>query len=117
VSLRRVGISDSSPSTARFQIDRTGIPALEAEFVVRHLGGNMYDVRGTIENGPSRVFSYCLPESAPVLVPKAPRLAQEVATFLLDALERRLGSDLLRTELRRPSTTRERTTSSAPAVA
>lgn len=90
---------------------------MEAEFTVRHLGGNVYEIQGIIENGPSQVFSYCLSEITPLLVPKAPRLAQEAATFVLDALERRLGSDLLRTELRRPSTTRERAGSSASAVA
>jgi hypothetical protein len=117
ISLRRVKASAPPSSTARFQIDRAGHLTLEAEFIVRHLGGNMYEIAGTIEEGPSRAFTYCLPDPMPLLAPKAPRLAQDVAAFLLDALERRLGSDLLRTELRPPSTTPERSGSSASAAA
>lgn len=111
ISLQRVADPESSSSTVRFQIKRAGVPALEAEVSVRHLGGNMYDVRGTIEDGPTQGFSYCLPESGPLPLSKAPRLAQEVAAFFLDVLERRLGSELLRAELGR------RSAPSAPSVA
>lgn len=112
--LQCVDQTEPLSSTVRLQIDRAGLPVLQASFSIRHVGGNMYDVQGAVEDGPSRSFSYCLPDPAPLLAPKAPRLAQDVAGFLLDALEQRLGRDLLRSELRRSSTTAGRTLLTAP---
>lgn len=94
--LRRVVAAPSSPPTMHVQFDRPDHRSLEAAFVIRHVGGNMYEVRGEIEDLPTRSFSYCLPDPAPLLVPAAPTLSREMAVFLLDALERQVGRDLLR---------------------
>jgi len=105
ISLERV--EETTASTVTFRLDREDLPPIWAHFVVRHVGGNVYDVRGTIENGPSQSFTYSLPESSPPHIPQAPTLAREVAAFLLDAMESRLGTDLLRGNIR-PSKTPDR---------
>lgn len=98
LSLERV---DADPAaTTGFRLHRADLPELRVHFAIRHVGGNVYDVRGTVEDGPSRAFTYSLPEPVSHVVPRAPRLAREVAAFLLDALERRVGSDRLRDEVR-----------------
>lgn len=109
ISLERVEEGEeTTSSTVTFRLDREDLPPTWAHFAVRHVGGNVYDVRGTIENGPSQSFTYSLPESSPPHIPQAPTLAREVAAFLLDAMESRLGTDLLRGNIR-PSRTPERT--------
>lgn len=100
ISLERIEPPDSSFPTARFRLHRADLPELRVDFEIRHVGGNVYDVKGLIDDGPSRTFTYCLPEPVPQAIPRAPRLAREVSAFLLDALERRLGTDLLRNEVR-----------------
>lgn len=101
ISLERVTLPDDAPSTttARFRLHRVDLPELGIDFEVRHVGGNMYDVQSTIVNGPSQAFTYSLPDAEPRPALRAPRLASEVAAFLLDALERQVGSNLLRTEI------------------
>jgi hypothetical protein len=101
ISLRRVAAGDAFPASVRFRLGRPGGRSLEAAFTIRHVGGNVYDIQGRVDDRPPRSFCYCLPEPAPLLVPEAPRLAGEVAAFLLDALERRVGRDHLRRTVRR----------------
>jgi len=98
LSLERVDPAPT-PTTARFCLHSTDLPGLHVDFEVRHVGGNMYDVQGTIVNGPSRAFTYSLPDSGSRFLPRAPRLAGEVAAFLLDALERQVGSDRLKNQI------------------
>ena len=105
VSLHRIEDPDLPPSTVGLRLDRPGLPSLESQFTVRHLGGNVYELIGEIEDGRSRSFMYCLPDPAPLLVPSAPKLASDVARFLLDEMECRLGRGLLRGEITsRPDT-------------
>lgn len=99
ISLERVP-APTTPSTVTFRLDREDLPPLMAHFTIGHVGGNVYDVEGRVENGPSQSFTYCLPDPDPDSLPQAPHLARKVAAFLLDALERRIGSDLLRHEVR-----------------
>jgi hypothetical protein len=99
VSLERVVDASLPPSTVRFQLHRATRSELRVDFTVRHVGGTVYDVKGSIENGPSRTFTYSLPETTSFSSPRAPHLAQAVASFLLDALEQRMGNDLLRATL------------------
>jgi hypothetical protein len=75
------------------------LPPLEAVFTSRHAGGNVYDVEARIDGRPVRSFGYCLPDPAPLLMPLPVRLAREVAGFLLDELERRVGRDLIRQQI------------------
>jgi hypothetical protein len=103
-------VPDGSSWTVRVQIGNAEAPRLTARFNIRHVGGNMYDVRADVEDGPSTSFCYCLSETEPLLVPKVPHLAWQGAAFLLDTLERRVGRRLLsetalgrRSALHRPS--------------
>ena len=88
-------VPDGSSWTVRVQIGNAEAPRLTAQFNIRHVGGNMYDVRADVEDGPSTSFCYCLSETEPLLVPKVPHLAWQGAAFLLDTLERRVGRRLL----------------------
>lgn len=99
--LDRTVAPDSSPPTVHVRLGRPDVCSLEATLTIRHVGGNVYDVEGRVEDRPPQSFAYCLPEPAPRLVPEAPRLVRDVAAFLLDALERRVGRDLLRRAVRR----------------
>lgn len=97
--MQRVETTDSPPGIC-FRLDDRGLPSLDVRLTVRPLGGNVYEVQGMIEDGPTRTFSYCLPEPAPLLLPSAPRLIPEIATFFLNERERQLGRHLLKTTLR-----------------
>lgn len=105
LSLERSDPPAPVSSTARFHLYRGDLLELRVDFEIRHVGGNVYDVHGRADGGPSQTFTYCLPDSSPPAVPRAPRLAGKVAAFLLDVLERRLGSDQLRNEIRARRTT------------
>lgn len=96
--MQRVEATDSPPGIC-FRLAEREYPSLDVRLTVHPLGGNVYEVKGTIEDGPTRTFSYCLPEPAPLLLPSAPRLIPEITTFLLDAREQQLGRHLLRTTL------------------
>jgi len=100
VSLERMEVPDPAPVTGRFCLQSADLPEIYVDFAIRHIGGNVYDLKGMIEDGPSRTFTYSLPDSDLDQVPQAPLLAREVSSFLLDALERRVGNDLLRTGMR-----------------
>lgn len=100
VSLERTEPPAPAAVTARFRLHSANVPEVCVDFFIRHVGGNVYDLQGTIEDGPSRTFTYSLPDSDVDQVPQAPFLAREVSSFLLDALERRVGNDLLRTGMR-----------------
>lgn len=102
IRLERVDGPEQSPSALIVRLDHPDLPRLHAHFTVRFVGGNMYDVQSVVEDGSSRSFPYCLPESDSGNVPPAPLLTHAVATFLLDAMERRLGSDLLRGKFPEP---------------
>lgn len=102
ISLTRVVDEERLPSTVRFRLHREGFSPLLVDFTIRPVGGTVYDVQGTVENGCRRTFTYSLPEASPLAEPRAPSLAREVTTFLLDALERRLGADFMRAALAAP---------------
>lgn len=114
ISLERVPHPDSSSSSVLFRIDHNDLPPLWAHFTINHVGGTVYDVQATVKNGPSQSFTYSLPDPNSILVPRAPHLAQEVASFLLDALERQVGSDLLRHKTQLLPLQTERSSSASP---
>lgn len=91
-------LPDASPPVG-YRLTPPDLPPLEATFTIRHVGGNVYDVEARVDGRAVQSFCYCLPEPAPLLVPSSPRLARDVAAFLLDELERQLGRDLLRRAL------------------
>ena len=87
--------------TMTVRVDCRGLMRMSVEFAVSHVGGNMYDVLCTVENEATRRFSYSRPVHAGSGLAQAPYLGREIATFLLDQFEKRLGRRLL---LRRSAT-------------
>ncbi len=65
---------------------------------VEHVGGNVYDVFCTIEEGASCRLTYSRPEGAGAPLPLCPRLGRRFSAFVLEELERRLGRWHLRGE-------------------
>jgi len=65
---------------------------------VEHVGGNVYDVFCTIEEGASCQLTYSRPEGADAPLPLCPRLGQTFSAFVLEELEQRLGRWHLRRE-------------------
>lgn len=104
IFLRRMETIAQGSSAVLFQLEGASLSPLEAHVTVRHVGGNMYDLVCSVDGGPSQLFTYSLPTSTPLLVPQAPHLAQKVATFLLDAIERRLGHEQIRNTLQSKKT-------------
>lgn len=94
IALHRTKSPSSSPSTLCFRFDPPDLPALRTTFVVQHVGGNVYDFAGSIENGPTRSFTCSLTETETPFSLEG-TLPPDVAAFLLDALEQRLGRDIL----------------------
>ena len=107
-----VPVPDGPSWSVRVQIGDAEAPPLTATFSIRHVGGNMYDVCADVEDGPSTSFCYCLSETEPLLVPKAPHLAWQGAAFLLDTLERRVGRRLLSETAQGPRSSSPRPSSS-----
>jgi hypothetical protein len=68
---------------------------MDTQIRVSHVGGNVYDVRCTVPDGSSRRCTYSVPGSGTTLSP-APELGRTLGTFLLDELERQIGSRHLR---------------------
>lgn len=77
------------------RVNCRGLIDMSVDFVVTHVGGNVYDVLCTVENEASRRFSYSLPRRTETALSNAPYLGREIAAFLLDQLEKRLGRLLL----------------------
>jgi hypothetical protein len=82
--------------TMSVRVDCRGLMRMSVEFAVTHAAGNMYDVLCTVENEAVRRFSYSRPRRAGPGLSDAPYLGREIATFLVDQFEKRLGRRLLR---------------------
>lgn len=78
----RITYSDQIEMTARIRV----VP----------VGGNVYDIHSTVEEGPSRRFTYSLPGQGGTALSRAPCLGRKLGTFLLKQLEQRVGHHHLR---------------------
>lgn len=76
-------------------VECPGLTQMPARLTIAHAGGNVYDVGCTVDGGASHRFSYSLPGTAGSQLSCMAHVAEEVATFLREALERRLGRILL----------------------
>ena len=85
-----------SPMTLRVQCE--DLFAMDIRVAVEHVGGNVYDVFCTTEEGASCQFTYGCPEDRGSPLPLCPRLGEKCAAFVLDELEQRLGRWHLRKE-------------------
>ena len=73
----------------------------QARFTVRHVGGNVYDVRGGLVGETARAFTCCLPDADEI--PVAPSVGRTIGAFLARELERVVGTQRLRRDDDRPS--------------
>ncbi|MEF8816649.1 MAG: hypothetical protein V5A20_05435 [Salinibacter sp.] len=80
------------------QVQCKGRLGMHLQVTVEHVGGNVYDVFCTIEEGASCQLTYGYPEDAGTPLPLCPRLGRKCAAFVLDELEQRLGRWHLRGE-------------------
>lgn len=95
LALERVDpASADSPMRIRFG-DQAPLQ-MTAQIRVSPVGENVYDVHCAVEEGPSRRFTYSLPERAGTALSRAPCLGRKLGAFLLDELERQIGRRHLR---------------------
>lgn len=66
-----------------------------AQLVVRHAGGNVYDVHCEVGEDASRRFTYSQPHRSGTTISRAPHLGQKLGTFLVEKLEQHLGRRLM----------------------
>ena len=95
VRLRRLDRA-SARQLMRLQIECQGRIRMPVGIAATHVGGNVYDIECSVQEGPSRQFSYSLPGASGVALLQAPCLGRKLGTFLLGELERRLGRQILR---------------------
>jgi hypothetical protein len=69
---------------------------MTAQIRVSPVGEHVYEIHCTVEEGPSRRFTYSLPEQAGTALSRAPCLGRKLGGFLLDELERQIGRRHLR---------------------
>lgn len=94
VKLRRLEDEDANGSTLHVELD-CALLQMAVRIHVTNVGGNVYDVCCSIEEGPSCRFSYSLPAQTGTVLSRAPKLGEKLASFILDELEQQLGRLLL----------------------
>ena len=72
----------------KFELSGTFSP--QAELTIRHTEGNVCEIIGALEEGPSEHFSVCVSAASPN------QSLRTVGTFLLDELQRLVGARVLR---------------------
>lgn len=98
---RKEDSSDGGPSI-QVQLVCSNLIWMPVRFTIRPNGERLYDVECAVEEGPSRQFTYTLPNQGQTEPSRMPSLGQELATFLLDELEERFGQRLLHGPLHPP---------------
>ncbi len=97
VTLRRLDRVAAS-EVMRLRIECRDLVQVRVVVTASHVGGNVYDVKCEIEDGPSRRVTFALPAGAGTALSRAPGLGQTLGDFLLGELERELGRRSLSTE-------------------
>lgn len=105
VSVQILDISSDETLKMRLQVQCRSLTKMPVKLTLKPAGGNIYDVLCTVEDGNSHRFSYSLPGPTETKLSHAPYLGQELATFLREELEKRLGRLLLQSPARRPTQT------------
>lgn len=83
------GSTTGSSDSCMARLETAAGTTCQATFRVRHVGGNVYDVEGRVEDGPPEVFTCCLPDAADV--PVAHRLGRLIGRFLIRGVRNRQG--------------------------
>ena len=104
LDLRPIDKSEElATATVRLVMERPPHLQMSSTLVVRHVGGNVYDVQGLVDDNPETVvsFTHCLSEDARPATTS--HLARDLASYLLDTTERLLGRQFLQDHLRAPT--------------
>lgn len=81
----------------RIRLAYPGHGQMTARIIIRHAGGNVYDVHCEVEEDASRRFTYSRPRRSGTTLSRAPDLGRKLGTFLVDKLEQHLGRRLMST--------------------
>lgn len=95
--------AELTTATVRLVMERPPHLQMSGTLVVQHVGGNVYDVQGLVDDKPETVvsFTHCLSEDTRPATTS--HLARDLATYLLDTTEHLLGRQFLRDHLRAPA--------------
>lgn len=96
VTLRRIDRT-SAGQLMQLRLECRDRVQVRVNVIATHVGGNVYDVKCELEDGPSRRVTFALPAGAGTAISWAPGLGQKLGDFLLDELERVLGRRSLST--------------------
>lgn len=91
----RVSNAETGKVTCELGWERTNLLSVPIE--ICFVGGTVYDLEAGLADGPTWRQTYSLPSSTSTSVNRMPNLGEQAATFFLNDLERKLGSDLLQT--------------------
>jgi hypothetical protein len=96
VTLRRHDRT-SAGQLMQLRLECRDLVQVNVSVTTTHVGGNVYDVRCEIEDGPSRRVTSALPAGAGTGLSRAPGLGQKLGDFLLNEIERHLGRRVIAT--------------------
>lgn len=94
ITLHRLESEDASVLHLCVEYEQLG--RMPVRFTIRQGGTANFQVRCAVEGGPTRQFSYQGASRDGTTLSHAPCLGRDLASFLLDELERRVGRRLLR---------------------
>lgn len=95
VTVHRQDTNSKDGSELRIQVQCEGLINMPVRLSVSHAGGNIYDVRCSVDDGASHRFSHSIPAETKSTLSYDPYLGSEIATFLREQLEKELGRRLL----------------------
>lgn len=87
------GPASTDEAVTQLRIECRGLLRMAVQVEVVPAGGDVYDVRCTVEEGPSCRYSYAPPRDCGTV--QSPRLSGNIASFLLEEVEKQLGRLLL----------------------
>jgi hypothetical protein len=105
--LRRIEESPDDVSLMVVRLYSRGLTTMQGRLLVTCIDNSGYDVLCTVEDGQTRRFSYHLPGPKTPAPHQLVPLAQDLATFLRQELENRLGRLLLQSPARPPRQERD----------
>lgn len=82
----------------RLRLECCNLVQMNVSITTTHVGENVYDIVCKTEDGASRRVSYALSVGAGTTISRVPGLAQKLAPFLVDELERQLEHRSLSTD-------------------
>lgn len=101
IALHRLNVPDDG--ALRLRIECRGLIQMPVRFAITRAGTPDYEVRCSVEDGPTRRFTYRLAGRGGTTLSRSPCLGRELATFLLGELERQIGQQLLQSASGPPS--------------